>query len=103
MVFHSSLPTVDIPATGVVELIFENRNNIPDNKPILLDAHSDRVITFGQFKQRVLQFAAGLREQCGFQSGDVLAIFAPNSVSRRSICIHNKELTLLAIPYFLHV
>jgi acyl-coenzyme A synthetase/AMP-(fatty) acid ligase len=83
MVFHSSFPAVDIPSTGVVELIFENRNNIPDNKPILLDAQSDRVITFGQFKQQVLQFAAGLRELCGFQSGDVLAIFAPNSVSRR--------------------
>ncbi|KAI8339493.1 hypothetical protein BC941DRAFT_420640 [Chlamydoabsidia padenii] len=80
MVFHSSYPPIDVPTAGVVELIFENRNKIPDDRPVLLDAHSDRVITFGQFKQRVLEFAFGLQEQCNFQPGDVLAIFAPNSL-----------------------
>ncbi|ORZ13199.1 hypothetical protein BCR42DRAFT_467657 [Absidia repens] len=80
MVFLSKHSPITIPDIGVAELIFENRNNIPDDKPILLDAHSTRVITFGQFKQNVLQFAAGLQDHCDFQPGDVLAICAPNKV-----------------------
>ncbi|KAI8084667.1 uncharacterized protein BX664DRAFT_337521 [Halteromyces radiatus] len=80
MVFHSSLPSIQVPTTGVVEFLFENRNNVPDNQPILIDAHSDRTITFGQLKQNILQFAAGLQDHCQFKTGDVLAIFAPNLV-----------------------
>lgn len=83
MVFTSKYPPIDIPTVGVAELLFENRHKIPDSKPILLDAHSDRRITYGQLKHKVLQFAAGLQDKCGFQKGDVLAVFAPNSVSRK--------------------
>jgi acyl-CoA synthetase (AMP-forming)/AMP-acid ligase II len=85
MVFTSRYPLTDIPTVGVAELLFENRHQIPDTKPILLDAHSDRHITFGQLKHKVLQFAAGLQDKCGFQKGDVLTVFAPNMVSKRKL------------------
>ncbi|KAI8073134.1 hypothetical protein BC940DRAFT_290626 [Gongronella butleri] len=78
MVFYSQHPPVEIPMMGIVDFVFSNPNKMPDSRHILLDAHSDRSMTFGQVKQAILQFAAGLQDHCQFQHGDVLAIFAPN-------------------------
>jgi acyl-CoA synthetase (AMP-forming)/AMP-acid ligase II len=96
MVFTSSYPPIDIPTVGVAELLFENRHKIPDTKPILLDAHSDRHITFGQLKRKVLQFAAGLQDKCGFQKGNVLTVFAPNTVSKRQ---HTTSTLLTTVSF----
>lgn len=96
MVFQSAHPPVEIPTTGVVEFLFENRNNIPQDQPIFIDSHSDRVITFGEFKQKVLQFGGGLRSYCNLQLGDVICIYAPNLVSKKNIKSKKKN---WFIPY----
>ncbi|KAG1151952.1 hypothetical protein G6F37_000718 [Rhizopus arrhizus] len=79
MVYKSSLLPVDEPQTGIIQYIFANVYNIPDDKPLLIDAlDTSRYITFKQFKNLLLRFAAGLQDVCEFTSNDVLAIYAPN-------------------------
>ncbi|KAI9302920.1 hypothetical protein BJ944DRAFT_166362 [Cunninghamella echinulata] len=73
MVFHSSFPSITPPTNSVVEFIFENRNNIPEDQPVFVDSHSDRIITFGQFKQSVLRFGGGLVSYCNLKPADVIS------------------------------
>lgn len=81
MLLPSRFPPLDIPTTGLIPYLFDNPCNISDDKPVFIDVHSDAALTFGQVKDGVLQVAAGLQDVYGFGDGDVLALFAPNSVS----------------------
>lgn len=84
MVYKSILLPVDEPQTGIVQYFFANVYNIPDDKPLLIDAlDTSRYITFKQFKNLLLRFAAGLQDVCEFTSNDVLAIYAPNEVNKK--------------------
>ncbi|KAK4516851.1 uncharacterized protein ATC70_000176 [Mucor velutinosus] len=78
MVYTSKLPAIEEPTTGIIQFIFANVNKTPEDKPLLIDALNDRFITYAQLKSSVLKFAAGLQDVCGFNSTDVLALYAPN-------------------------
>ncbi|KAG0769821.1 hypothetical protein G6F61_000713 [Rhizopus arrhizus] len=79
MVYKSKLKSIEEPKIGIIQFIFSNKYNTPESKPILIDAlNPKRHITYGQLKELVLQFAAGLQDVCGFTSNDVLALYAPN-------------------------
>jgi long-subunit acyl-CoA synthetase (AMP-forming) len=81
MVYRSKIPDVELPQCGIIQFIFENKNNTPDDKKILIDALDDnKYLTYGQLKDSVLKFAAGLQDICGFKRNDVLAVFAHNQV-----------------------
>lgn len=81
MVYTSKLPDIEEPKVGIIQFIFANKNNTPDDKPLLIDAIDNRSITYGQLKDSVLRFGAGLQDICGFNTDDILAIYAPNQVS----------------------
>jgi acyl-CoA synthetase (AMP-forming)/AMP-acid ligase II len=81
MVYRSSFPDIDMPKGSVIEFIFANKMKTPEDKPVLIDALDGRFLTYSQLKDSVLQFAAGLQDECGFQDDDVLALYAPNQVS----------------------
>ncbi|CAO3588900.1 unnamed protein product [Absidia cylindrospora] len=78
--YHSLFPDIDIPKTGLIPYLFENPYGIPESKPLFIDVHTEEIRTFGQIKDDVLRLAAGLQDMYGFGQGDVLALFAPNSV-----------------------
>lgn len=86
MIFTSSYPPLtEIPQCNVIEFLFRNPNNIPDNHPMLVDAVTNECLTYGDLRQRILQFAAGLQDQCDFKKGDNLLLCSPNDVSIFSI------------------
>lgn len=80
MVYRSKLPDIEEPKTGIIQFIFSNKNNTPEDKPLLIDALDNRFITYAQLKDYVLRFGAGLQDVCDFKSDDVLALYAPNQV-----------------------
>lgn len=80
MVYKSKLPSFEEPKTGIIQFIFSNKNETPENKPLLIDALDNRSITYAQLKDLVLRFGAGLQDVCDFKTDDVLALYAPNQV-----------------------
>ncbi|CAO3689637.1 unnamed protein product [Rhizopus stolonifer] len=79
MVYSSKYQHFKEPETGVIQYVFSNKYGTPEDKPLLIDAlDPSRYITYGQLKDQVLQFAAGLQDICDFKSDDVLALYAPN-------------------------
>lgn len=57
---------------------------------MLVDAVTNDCLTYGDLRQRILEFAAGLQDQCNFKKGDSLLLCSPNHVSIisiQSLCI----------------
>lgn len=81
MVIKSLLPTINIPETSIIEFIFKNTHKTPEDRKILIDAFTGESLTYGQFKDNVLRFAASLQDKFGFKRGDVVAIYSPNQVN----------------------
>ncbi|KAI9322595.1 hypothetical protein BX666DRAFT_2128669 [Dichotomocladium elegans] len=81
MVFTSPFPRIlEEPQCNVVEFIFQNRYNVPDSRPMLIDAVTRDQLTYGELREGILKFAAGLQDTCGFKKGDTALIYAPNHV-----------------------
>lgn len=82
MVIQSTLPSFNIPETDILQLLFKNVHKTPENRKLYIDAFSGNSLTLGQLKDNVLRFAASLQDKFNFQKGDVVAICAPNQVTR---------------------
>jgi acyl-CoA synthetase (AMP-forming)/AMP-acid ligase II len=76
MIFKSPYPEITIPEVPIADFILENASRFSD-KPALIDANTDRSLTYKELTDAVNRAAAGLAEH-GFQKGDVLAIHALN-------------------------
>lgn len=92
MVIQSILPPIIVPEVGILQLLFKNIHNTPENRKIYVDAFTGESLTFGQLKDNILRFAASLQDTFDFQKGDVVAIYAPNQVNSSS---NNSFPTLL--------
>ncbi|KAI9485069.1 hypothetical protein BDB00DRAFT_851723 [Zychaea mexicana] len=77
--FTSKYPSIPQPQTGIIHTLFETDNQNVD-RVCYVDALSGQELTFKQVKDMAYRFAAGLQDVCGFQRGDVLAMYAPNLV-----------------------
>lgn len=82
MVYSSKLPSIDLPKSSIIQFLFSNKFNTPEDRPLLIDANDGRHLTFAELKDQVLQFGAGLQDVCGFQPNNVVAVYAPNQVMR---------------------
>ncbi|CAI2172452.1 4263_t:CDS:10 [Funneliformis geosporum] len=78
MIFKSRFLDIEIPKIGIYQYATSNTSGIDDEKPIFIDATTDKKLSFGEFKRNSRRFAAGLVNKVGFKRGDVLAIFSPN-------------------------
>jgi acyl-CoA synthetase (AMP-forming)/AMP-acid ligase II len=67
---------IAIPDVGITAYVLEEVDSHPD-KPALIDGPSGRTLTYGQLRDAVAAFRAGLIER-GFAKGETLAIFMPN-------------------------
>lgn len=80
-IYRSLRPTLVLPRDpniSMVSFLFRNSNSYPD-KLALIDADSNETLSFAQFKSTVAKVAHGL-VQSGIKKGDVVLIFAPNSI-----------------------
>ncbi|KAI9257311.1 hypothetical protein BDA99DRAFT_516103 [Phascolomyces articulosus] len=80
-VFTSRYPSVPVPKTGIIQTLFEAvEQNKNVDRVCYVDALTGKELTFKHIKDMTYRFGAGLQDICGFQRGDVLAIYAPNAV-----------------------
>ncbi len=82
MVYSSKLPSLNLPKSSIIQFLFANKFNTPEDRPLLIDANNGRNLTLAELKDQVLRFGAGLQDVCGFQTNDVVAVYAPNQVFR---------------------
>ncbi|KAJ1657445.1 hypothetical protein IWQ61_003154, partial [Dispira simplex] len=84
MIFHSQLPPVEIPDTDLVTFVFDAADKVgywkDTNRPIFIDAETGQNTTIGEFKQLVIEVAAGWQHKAGLQRGQVVAIISPNDI-----------------------
>ncbi len=78
MIYRSQYPDVDIPNAPFPTVALRNATRLAD-KPAFIDAETGRIVTYGELGHLVERAAAGLHER-GVRKGDVVALFAPNSI-----------------------
>jgi acyl-CoA synthetase (AMP-forming)/AMP-acid ligase II len=78
MIFRSPYPDTDLPNTSITPLVMRHADRLA-NKPALIDALTGRQLTFRELRDAIGRAAAGLHDH-GVRQGDVVAIYAPNSI-----------------------
>uniref|UniRef100_A0A0D6QTL9 AMP-dependent synthetase/ligase domain-containing protein n=1 Tax=Araucaria cunninghamii TaxID=56994 RepID=A0A0D6QTL9_ARACU len=81
-IFRSLRPPLILPKdeyANMVSFLFRN-SAAYSHKLALADADSGEKLCFGEFKRRINQVGSGL-SQLGIEKGDVVLIFAPNSIN----------------------
>ena len=94
---RSPFPDVDVPDVPLTDFVLANAERLSD-KPALIDATTDRTVTYAQLAESVRAMAAGLAGR-GFGKGDTFAHFAPNLPEyaiactgwRRSAAEHDRQ------------
>lgn len=76
MIFRSPSPDVTIPDMPVASFVLRHANRLAD-RPALIDASSDRVLTYGDLAHEVGAVASGLAAR-GIAKGSVVGMYAPN-------------------------
>jgi acyl-CoA synthetase (AMP-forming)/AMP-acid ligase II len=76
MIYRSPYPDVAIPDTPLVPFVLRHADRLAD-RPALIDASSDRVLTYGELAAGVAAVASGLAAR-GLGKGSVLGMYAPN-------------------------
>jgi acyl-CoA synthetase (AMP-forming)/AMP-acid ligase II len=78
MIYRSPYPDVELPRTPITPLALRHADQLAA-KPALIDAVSGRQLTYAELRDAVERVATGLAER-GVQQGDVVAMYAPNSI-----------------------
>jgi acyl-CoA synthetase (AMP-forming)/AMP-acid ligase II len=78
MIFRSPYPDIDLPNTPITPLVLRHADRLA-GKPALIDALTGRQVTYGELRDAINRAAAGLSSH-GVRQGDVVAIYAPNSI-----------------------
>jgi acyl-CoA synthetase (AMP-forming)/AMP-acid ligase II len=77
VIFRSPYPDVAIPDITLTDFVLRHADRLA-TKPALIDASTDRALTYGELATGVRAVAAGLWRR-GLRKGDVVAIFAPST------------------------
>lgn len=77
MIVRSPYPDQTIPEMRFDRFVLHKAAELGD-KPALVDVADGYTLTYGQLARRVAQLASGLARR-GFRTGDVMAIFSPNT------------------------
>ncbi|HEX8181367.1 MAG TPA: 4-coumarate--CoA ligase family protein [Pyrinomonadaceae bacterium] len=78
MIFRSPFPAVEISDQPLTPFVLEHARTF-GAKPALIDAASNRTVTYAELAALVERVAAGLAAR-GLSKGDVCAIFSPNAI-----------------------
>ena len=82
---RSPFPDVEIPDVPLTDFVLAHAERLGD-RPALIDATTDRTVTYAQLAGSVRAMAVGLAER-GFGKGDTFAHFAPN-LPEYAIALH---------------
>ncbi|MBF6051129.1 AMP-dependent synthetase [Streptomyces eurocidicus] len=83
--YRSPFQEIDLPSRPLDEYILEGASERGDH-PALVDAASGRTITYAELAELVGSVAAGLAD-AGLKPGEVLAVYAPNSLFYPVACL----------------
>ncbi|TPX70395.1 hypothetical protein SpCBS45565_g01785 [Spizellomyces sp. 'palustris'] len=78
--FQSSYPSIQIPCTDLYSFIFGQLSVCSSSVPALIDAATDEQVTYPELHARINRLAAGLSARWRIKKGDVVAIYAPNTI-----------------------
>ncbi|GJJ68704.1 4-coumarate--CoA ligase [Entomortierella parvispora] len=79
-IYRSRVPDQPVPKTNAYTFAVSNPNKTPDSYPVIVDAQTKQIITYGEWKRDTRRLATGLQRKLGFKRGDVLALFSFNQV-----------------------
>jgi acyl-CoA synthetase (AMP-forming)/AMP-acid ligase II len=96
MIYRSQFPDVEIPNAPFPTVALRNTTRL-SGKPAFIDADSGRIVTYGELGHLVERAAAGLHER-GVRKGDVVALFAPNSIEYAIAFYSITSLGAIAAP-----
>jgi acyl-CoA synthetase (AMP-forming)/AMP-acid ligase II len=78
MIFQSPYPDVELPNTSLTSFVLRRAAEV-HSKPALIESESGQALTYGQLGEAIECAARGLAQH-GFRPGDVLALYAGNSL-----------------------
>lgn len=96
MIYRSQFPDVDIPNAPFSTVVLRHTTRLA-SKPAFIDAETSRIVTYGELGHLVERAAAGLHER-GVRKGDVVAMFAPNSIEYAIAFYSIMSLGAIAAP-----
>ncbi|KAL2060896.1 hypothetical protein VTL71DRAFT_8948 [Oculimacula yallundae] len=80
MPIESSYPAITIPSVDIWSFLFERTDRpYPDDHPLFVDLATNKTHTFTTLYHYSTEIGNGLRKEWGWQKGDVMALYAPNS------------------------
>ena len=86
MTIHTSpFSSVEIPDIALTPYVFQHADHLSE-EPAVIDAMSDKTLTFGELQRDIARFA-GCLEAWGFPKGGVLAVMAPN-MAEYPVAVH---------------
>ena len=85
-IYRSPYPDLDIVSEDLISYLFSNPLNTPHDRPIYIDAVSEKQYTFKDVVQRTRSLANGLQQTFGARKDDVVALFSPNSIEYPIAC-----------------
>jgi 4-coumarate--CoA ligase len=84
MVIKSPYPSIDVPEVDIPTLLFETerpkRFNFPRDRPLFIDAKTEKSLSLNQLHDQSRRFGQGLKEQWNWKKDDVLCIFSLNQL-----------------------
>lgn len=82
MIFSSALPEPQAPHSDVFTYIFhEGRHHYPSSQVVYRVHETQETLTLAQLEEDSRRFASVLHDDFNVRTGDVVTIFALNSVS----------------------
>ncbi|KAJ5647849.1 hypothetical protein N7490_004221 [Penicillium lividum] len=85
-IYRSHYPDLDIKSEDLISYIFSNPFNTPHDRPIFIDAQSQKQYTYGDVIQRTRSLVNGLQKTFGLQKDNVVALFSPNTIDYPVAC-----------------
>ena len=84
MVIKSPYRCIDIPEVDIPTFLFETerpkRFSYPRDRPLFIDAKTERSLSLNQLHNQSRRFGQGMKEKWGWKKGDVLCIFSVNQL-----------------------
>lgn len=86
MPVSSQFPDVHLPELDIFSFLFKRTDRkYPDDQVIYQDADTNKAYTYAAVKSMAEDFGKGLKAVLDWKKGDVLAMFAPNSIDTPAI------------------
>ncbi|KAK5203001.1 hypothetical protein LTR96_011110 [Exophiala xenobiotica] len=81
VIFKSPFPPLALPEQDIFSFVFGSKTRpVPADHVMFQDGDTEKMYTYSGVQQRSRAFGAGLKNELDWQKGDILALFAANSI-----------------------